>query len=337
MNAGSLNRFAIILSHVALVSFFLGHSVNVQLPASAGNAELVVEGRVLNVFRSASSSQEFLVQILVQNSAAKQLDRLNRSTRYPAPGEYLYVHVDTGRRNSERDDLGTSSLPRPNMYIRAMLRAGDHQDWASASPNWFEATEVESEPVVVNRAEYDLGIETESVFVSSRRALKVTRVDSNGPAAEAGLEVGDILVTANGVKVGNQEQLVEQLNKSDGRLMLTVRDVRTGKDTPVEVKWTPAMRGNTPGRNLANRNLGVKTEVAFFNGNAALKVVDVADGSPAQRAGIVAGEIILAGNDNPLPKPADLINAERLSNGILNLRVVEPKTRAERDVRVDLR
>ena len=169
MNAGNLNRFATILNHVAIASVFLGHTANGQLPATAGNAELVVEGRVLNVFRSASSSQEYLVQILVQNSAATQLDKMKRSTRYPAPGEYLYAHVGNVERVSGGDELGSSSLPQPNMYIRGMLRTGDHQDWVGVSPNWFQAAADESEPVVVNQAEYDLGIETESVFVSSRR------------------------------------------------------------------------------------------------------------------------------------------------------------------------
>ena len=167
--------------------------------------------------------------------------------------------------------------------------------------------------------------------------LKVTRVDSDGPAAQAGLEVGDILVAANGVEVGSQEQLVEQLKKREGLLMLTVRDVRTGKDTPVKVKWTGRSAEVLPLAVQQNGVWGSQPKSAFFQGNAALKVVEVAEGSPAQRAGIVTGEIILAANGKPLPKPENLTNVERQSNSVLNLRVVEPKTRVERDVRVDLR
>ncbi len=146
------------------------------------------------------------------------------------------------------------------------------------------------------------------------------------------IEVGDILLSANDVDLSRPEQLVEQVQKSDGLLKLMVRDVRGGRDVPVEVKWDSAMPDRGQGQSL-----GVTTQVAFIDGKAALKVVTVADGSPAQQAGIEPGLIILTADGSPLPKPENLAFAERQAKGILVLVVVEPRTRVERTVRADLR
>ena len=203
----------------------------------ASGTTLVVEGRVVNVFRSASSNKKFLIQVLVQQSEAIRLEEMTTATRFPAPGEYLYVHVDTSAANAIRDRRETSVLPRPNMHIRAMLKSGVHQQWNGVSQAWYREIEKDS-----------------------------------------------------------------------------------------------AMRDSNRGRSL-----GVTAEVALLGGQAVLKVVDVAGGSPAQRAGIEPGMLILTADGKPLAKPENLVKAEREAQGVLLLKLFEPKSRDERTVRVDLR
>ncbi len=206
------------------------------------NTTLVIEGRVINVFQSASANQNVLVQIKVQKSEAMRLDNLERSTRFPAPGEYLYVHVDSSISSTNRGNRETSQLPRPDTYIRAMLQSGNHQDWAGVSQDWYQEIGRDSGPVTTNDSRSILGITTERVSLTKFHALKVTAVEAESPAAKAGIEVGDILLSANDVDLSRPEQLVEQVQKSDGLLKLMVQDVRAGRVVPVEVKWDSAMK-----------------------------------------------------------------------------------------------
>ncbi len=334
MNSRLSNRTAIIGFFVVFSTLFIANHACGQQSGAAANdkATLIVDGLVSKVFRSDSSNNEFLVQILIQKSEAMRLDDLKQSIRYPAPGEYVFVQVKLSDSISRSNGRGSLPLPKPDTFIRAKLQAGDHQDWECISETWFQEIDSRPQPETAGNSDNTLGIIAEPVFVASRKALKVTNVDAEGPAAKAGIEVGDILVKANNVEIASTDQLVQQIQNSNGSLKLTVRDVRTGRDMPVDIKWEPAMR-----RGARTRELGVTTEIAFFGGQAALKVVNVAESSPAQRAGLDKGLIILAANGNPMAKPENLADAERTSSGFLNLRVVDPKNRKERELRVDLR
>ena len=91
-----------------------------------------------------------------------------------------------------------------------------------------------------------LGVSAESVSLGTRTALKVTRVEPGSLAEKAGLEPGDVIVEADGAPVTGPEQLVSAVRKSGPTLELTVRDSRTGRDTPVKV----AMGGAQPPSSL---------------------------------------------------------------------------------------
>ncbi len=288
---------------------------------------LVVSGRVVNIFRSASSSDEFLVQILVQKSEAIKLERSEKSTRFPAPGEYLYAHVG----NSGRDAV---PLPRPDTNLRATLNSGNHQQWVGRG-SWFQP--IGSGDSVADNSSGDFGVSTEPVSLQFRRALKVTEVKANSPAAKVGLEVGDVLVSADGLDIETPDQLAEQVRKSSGTLKLTVRDIRSDKNIPVEVDLSGRKTVMRNAGGSLNRKLGLKSELAFFKGNAVLKITEVAAGSPAQQAGIKLGMLILTANGNSVSKPESLTSAATESNGLLTVKLVDPKTRSESTVRINLR
>ena len=129
-------------------------------------------------------------------------------------------------------------------------------------------------------------------MVNKRTGMKVIRVEPGSPAQKAGIEIGDVIVAANGVPVTGVEVLSAVLNKSGSSLTVTVRDTRTGRDVPVEVKVggpdaaNPApIPTDTPIQADSGRKLGAVTELVFYDVDPAVKVTEVEPNSPAARAG----------------------------------------------------
>lgn len=184
-------------------------------------------------------------------------------------------------------------------------------------------------PPASNRS---FGVAAEPVTVGQRTAMKITRVEPGSPAAKAGLEVNDVIVAANGAAITGPEQLAGAVRKSGPTLTLTVRDSRTGRDTPVEVK----MEGGKPGIELPklgndtepsagkSNKLGAVTELAFYNVEAAVRVTEVEPGSPAEKAGLKVGMLILEANGKAILHPNTLIEVVRNSGATLRLKTVEP-------------
>jgi S1-C subfamily serine protease len=188
-----------------------------------------------------------------------------------------------------------------------------------------------------------LGIAAETVTVGQRTALKVTRVTPDSPAAKAGIEQGDILVAANGAAITGAEVLATALRKSGPSLTLTVRDVRTGRETDVQVAFGDATRPATevakqtepPVVPSEKRKLGVVTELSFYDTEAAVKVTEVQPDSPGARAGLQPGTLILAANGKLMLHPNDLMEVAR-SSDTLKLMVVDPRTGMKSTVEVKL-
>jgi S1-C subfamily serine protease len=187
-----------------------------------------------------------------------------------------------------------------------------------------------------------LGISAEPVSLGTRSALKVTRVDPAGLAAKAGLEQGDIVVAANGAPITGPEQLLGALRKSGQTLKLTVRDSRTGRDTEVEVKLggtkpvNPLPADVEPSNAGSPGKLGAVTELAFHDDDFAVKVTEIETGSPAARAGLRPGVMILTANGKPVLHPNELNDAARKSVGTFKLTVLDPTTGKKSNIDVNL-
>ncbi len=303
---------------------------------------VIVDGSVQSVFQS---EDEQLVQILVQRSEVPGLDAV-AGTRYPAPGEYVYAHVQAGSSILGRiaGRSGASTLPTPGTRIRALLKQGQGGQWEAAGKDWYqdnpEAIADRYGRGTSGRDVRSLGVSSERISLGGQSALKVTQVDRDSPAARAGIEPGDILVKANGVALASQDQLNALFGESRGDFAVTVRDVRSGRDVLVDIDSgvvsSDAGAGVTPGQNRRMEPLGASTELAFYQGEAALKVTSVEPDSPAEQAGIVAGLVILKANGKPITKPEQLTAAEQESRGRLELQVVNPRDRREKVIKVAL-
>jgi membrane-associated protease RseP (regulator of RpoE activity) len=301
-----------------------------------GNANLIVQGQVEQVYQP-RSSDEYLVQILVQASEAVSLRAAGGNMRFPAPGEYVYVHVNVGASTTTRLPRGTDALPvpQPQSNVRAYLKLGNRNQWEASSASWFQ--DAAERPGTADVASGpSLGVTAERVAIGLQSGLKVTRIEPNSPAANAGIELGDILVKANGRVLSSAEQLETEFRNSRGKLELTVRDVRTGRSALVTVT-SMSRAGMDSGAGLPGRKpLGITGELAFMGEDAVVKVTAVAAGSPAERAGIKPGLLITTANGQRVESPEALRNVERSSTGNLQLGVVDPQSRRESRINIRL-
>jgi hypothetical protein len=325
--------------------------------AVAPRVELELEGSVERVFISDDRSDDTrLVQLALRSVALADARVPLRHVRVPAPGDVLFVVIGDSSDNGRLPRADSSELPRTGDRIRATIRDGGRGIWTAAGTNWFETIEApirrpEREQATDPRREPDsdaasriarsLGISVETARVGLRGAVKVATVDPVRPGAAAGLEPGDVIVAVNRTRVANVDDFAQALPAQGGPIILLVRDVRTGEEVPVEVRAaggrpmdndrpqtpeTPVPEGVTTDR------FGIAGELTFYNEEAAVKVVSVKPGSPASRAGIRAGWIILKANDEPVLHPDDLAKAEKAAGGRLSLRVADPSTDRQRTI-----
>lgn len=329
----TIRHFGISCSFLVLVcltfqGLVIQHTVCGQDASTTRASALVVDGLVERVFQA---DDHFLVQLLVQRSEAARID-LTVAARYPAPGEYVYIHVPPnqtapGRIVSRSKEPGN---PMPQMLIRAFLEAGPAGQWEADGQDWFQENPV-GRAAMADRDRFpSLGIVSQRVTQGGDALLKVVQVTPESPAAKAGIETGDLLVEANREPLRSQQQLDEAYRISRGKFSLTVRDVRSGRDVLVDVEADSPL---TPPRSTS---LGVTTQLAFYGGEPAVKVTAVDASSPAQRAGITVGLLILKANGTPVVSPQILTEIEQKSRGVLQLQVVDPKDRSERDVKVSM-
>ncbi len=261
-----------------------------------------------------------------------RVDDLERLARQGTLKSLVVLDVNTGK--AVRVPFNATTAQRSNP-----LNPTAPGETRPATPTPTDSGRVPSAPA----SGRSLGIAAEPVRVGERTGMKVTRVEPTGPAGKAGIEPGDVIVAANNVPITGVEVLSSVIRKSGANLVLTVRDTRTGKDVPVEVKLpgpdtsTPSQVPSDPRiQTEAGRKLGALTEVVFYDVDPAVKVTEVEPNSPAARAGIQPGDIIVEANGTPVLHPKTLDDLVRKGGTILKLVVVSPRTNQKTQVDVKL-
>ena len=171
----------------------------------------------------------------------------------------------------------------------------------------------------------------EEFGLKERRGALVGSVTSGGPAARAGLEPGDIIVEFNGKPVQRRDQLVQMVvstkpgttvplkvlrDKQERSLNVTVDELnlenesRALRQTPDD----PDIQESTGfGLSLRELTSDVARRLRLPADTEGVLVAEVENGSPAQRAGISRGDIILQVNRRPVTSPQE---AARLLNAV---------------------
>ena len=323
-------------------------------------AVLIVDGNVREIFRSPRQTQEdYLVQIQVRRSELGRTPAQAVRVLAPAPGDDLYVHAFKGTA-AARGGQGHRPLPAERSQVRVYLYPRPSGGWDVAYPEGFELTsdtlapraQDDPEPAASAPANAQpapapprpLGIDAEPVKLGGQVAMKVTEV-REGPARQAGIEVGDIIVAADNAPTTSADQLNAAVRKAGAVLTLSVRNVRTGRNVPVEVALgKPNLDPQAPSSSPKPSNppagkpgaLGAVTVETTVNQIPAVKVTRVEPGSPADKAGLEPGDVITAVNDVVILSADQFDETIQKSGPTLTLTVVDVKSGKKTPVKVNL-
>ncbi|HEY9192990.1 MAG TPA: DegQ family serine endoprotease [Methyloversatilis sp.] len=153
----------------------------------------------------------------------------------------------------------------------------------------------------------------ESFGLEAARGALVSRVDTDGPAAKAGLEAGDVIVRINGEAVGSSAELPPKIAAVAPGKSVTLGVWRKGHDHDVtvtigEMKATQVASEDAGQPERASFGVAVRPlsreEQRQAEVNGGLLVLDAA--GPAARAGIQQGDVILAVNGRPVASADEL-------------------------------
>lgn len=162
--------------------------------------------------------------------------------------------------------------------------------------------------------------------VDSRRGALINQVVSGGPAAQAGLRAGDIVLAVNGTAVAEGRDLLRQVLRHPVGSSLQLQVRRDGSDRTVSVRTVarpgqedrPAprrVRGQADpgiGMRLSPLTPDLARRLRTRSGRGAV-VIDVAQGGAADRAGLRQGDIIIEADRAAVRSPAEVQRA--LSDG----------------------
>jgi len=191
-----------------------------------------------------------------------------------------------------------------------------------------------------------VGVEAQQITPATAQAmhLKVNDgallagVQSDSPAAQAGLQPGDVIESVNGTKITNPKELalnVASIQPGDQAHLSVLRDGQT-KDVAVKVGAMPNEQtasndsdgGVHPARiglALAPLSPDVRNQLDVPDGTKGVVVQGVQPGSPAEAAGLQPGDVIIGVGTRSVSSPAEAARAMRTalnSDHALALRVI---------------
>jgi S1-C subfamily serine protease len=319
---------------------------------------------------------DYLVQIEVSRSEYGRSPTEPRRVQAPAPGDQVYVHLSQANEHRDRPGAGgAQALPDERTQIRAYLYPRAQGGWEGASPDWYDQTNASiasrgahdpeppadvplrpaPTPAPVSPSGGDilrkLGVKAEQLQVSGRLVLKVSEVIPDSPAQRAGLETGDAIIGINGGFITSLDQLAATLGRG-GQPTLAVLDVNSGRTSKVKIDLSglgmagapqpqpqprPSPTPSPAPAPVPGRVLGVKAEPARIGlRTTALRVTEIQPGSPAEKAGIEKGDMIVAANGAPTGDIPQLNAAIQASGPVLTLTVRDSRTGRDVPVQVEL-
>ncbi len=190
----------------------------------------------------------------------------------------------------------------------------------------------------VNLAEIDPN-RAKELKLKEDYGVEVTRVEENSPAEKAGLKPGDVVLEYNGQRVEGMEQFGRMVRETppgreakltisrDGKrqtltAMLGSRKFRFSGNFPPGFEMPEFHMPDIPQifTTLRSPMLGVEAEslgtqlAVYFGVKEGVLVRSVLENTPAQRAGIKAGDVITKVDGMGVTAPSELSSAVRAAN-----------------------
>ncbi|WP_424363749.1 trypsin-like peptidase domain-containing protein [Methylocystis parvus] len=146
-------------------------------------------------------------------------------------------------------------------------------------------------------------------------------VDPKGPAAEAGLKRGDVIISVDGQPADDPEAVGYRLGTKPLGGQATVGVLRGGKKIVAQIRLTPApetpprdpvkLKGQSPfaGATVINISPAVVEEMSVQGVMNGVVVSEIEDGSLAQQLNLQRGDIVMAVNDQKIDSTRDLEKA----------------------------
>jgi serine protease Do len=178
--------------------------------------------------------------------------------------------------------------------------------------------------------------------LKEEHGVEVKSVEKDSPAAKAGVKVGDVVLEYNGQRVEGGEQFVRLVRETPIGRPVKLLISRNGANQTL----TPAIGSRTTGQVLSkdfdeafaklrgmqmpdiprpmmsmhSRALGVESEslssqlAEYFGVKEGVLVRSVVRGSPAEKAGLKAGDVITKIGDRRVSAPGEIASALRSSS-----------------------
>lgn len=143
-------------------------------------------------------------------------------------------------------------------------------------------------------------------------------VDPKGPAAEAGLKRGDVIVSVDGQPADDPEAVGFRLATRPLGGQATLGALRAGKKIIAQIRLAPApetpprdplkLKGPSPfaGATVINISPAVIEELSLQGAAAGVVVSEIDEGSVAQQLNLQRGDVVLAVNDQKIGSTRDL-------------------------------
>lgn len=162
----------------------------------------------------------------------------------------------------------------------------------------------------------------ESLGLKRPTGALVAGLIPNSPAARGGLRTGDLIVSIDG-------QVVEDQNAFDYRFgtkpmggQTHIGIMRGGRESSITIALQAApdspreeivIKSRSPfaGAKVGNLSPALAEELRIDPSAEGVAIMDVANGSPAQRLGFKRGDVIVAVNEQPMARTRDLDRAMR--------------------------
>ena len=137
--------------------------------------------------------------------------------------------------------------------------------------------------------------------VSLSKGFIITQIESDSPAANAGLQVGDVIVSANGRKIRSSRDMHNLVGLLRIGQMIDLTLFRAGKEHKLKAEIQPidiaSIDGGELNAKLAGAIIGEMRESKLQQGLVEyLQVREVLPGSNAWEAGIRAGDVLYSIN-----------------------------------------
>jgi serine protease Do/serine protease DegQ len=158
--------------------------------------------------------------------------------------------------------------------------------------------------------------------LTQRAGAVVSQVEEGSPADKAGIVVGDVIVGVNGVPIKGSSELRNSIGllRIDSSVDLDV--IRNGKKRRMTAMIEEAPMHELQGNRLSDKLSGAYFQDVTIDGDPAIAVAAVEPGSPADRAGLVEGDIITSVNRQRVGNSKDMAAAIELNDRALLMNII---------------